>query len=118
MIAILNPIAALLTIAFGAFGLVNPRFTMGALDLTTNGSNMGLSEIRASVGGGFVVFGLYCLISGAASAYLALGVLYIGLTLGRFTSIALDGPPMPKALVFGGIELVLALYLIAANWSQ
>ena len=118
MIAYLNAIAALLTIAFGAFGFLAPRFTLGALDLETTRSNMGLSELRASVGGGFVVLGLYCLVTGSASAYLAMGVLYAGLTLGRFVSIALDSPPLKKAAIYGGIELILAAYLIAANWQS
>ena len=58
MIDILNIIAAVLTIAFGLFGFVAPRYTASALDLAPTNSTMGLSEMRASVGGLFVVAGL------------------------------------------------------------
>jgi len=115
MIAILNAVAAILTIAFGAFGFLAPKYTLGALDLAPTGSNMGLSEIRASVGGAFIATGLYCLLTGSTAAYFFLGVVYIGLTAGRFLSILLDTPPLQKAMVFGGIELILAVYLIMAN---
>ncbi len=115
MIATLNTIAALLTIGFGAFGFLAPRFTLGALDLQTTGSTMGLSEMRASVGGLFVVFGAYALIFPTREAFFFLGIVYLGAALGRFLSLALDQPPFAKVLVFGGIELALAALLIVIN---
>ena len=115
MIDTLNIIAALMTIAFGAFGFLAPRHTAKALDLTTNGSTMGLSELRASVGGLFVVMAIACIILNDPMAYATMGFAYAGATLGRFVSIVLDKPPIAKALVFGGIEAALALWLIAAN---
>ena len=57
MIDVLNVIAALLTIGFGLFGFLAPRYTASALDLAPTDSAMGLSEMRASVGGLFVVAG-------------------------------------------------------------
>ena len=51
MLQFLNTLAAALTVAFGLFGFLAPRYTAAALDLRTGASTMGLSELRASVGG-------------------------------------------------------------------
>lgn len=115
MIDILNIVAAILTIAFGGFGFLAPKFTAGVLDLAPTGSNMGLSEMRASVGGLFVVLGLACLWIGSPMAYAMMGFAYAGAAAGRGLSLVLDQPPMPKALVYFAIEAVLALWLIFAN---
>ena len=112
---VLNLAIALLTIAFGCFGLIAPRYTAGALDLKPTTSTMGLSELRASVGGLFVALGLFCLITGAPEAYVMLGVAYVGAGLGRLVSIVIDKPPMPKALICFGFEAVPAALLIALN---
>ncbi len=115
MIDILNILAALLTIAFGAFGFVAPRYTLGALDLETTGSTMGLSEMRASVGGLFVAFGGVLLIWPHPMLFVGLGIAYAGAATGRFVSALLDAPPIRKLLIFGGIEAGLAAWLLAAN---
>lgn len=115
MIDALNVLAALLTIGFGGFGFVAPRFTAGALDLVPTGSTMGLSEMRASVGGLFVVMALACLVWGAPQAYAMMGFAYAGAALGRGVSLVLDKPPFAKALTYFLIEAVLAVWLIAAN---
>ena len=78
MIDALNVVAALLTIGFGGFGFIAPRFTAGALDLVPTGSTMGLSEMRASVGGLFVVMALACLVWGVPQAYAMMGFAYAG----------------------------------------
>ncbi|WP_109311559.1 DUF4345 family protein [Ruegeria sp. AU67] len=118
MTTALNVIAALMTIGFGLFGFLAPSFTLGALDLSTTNSNMGLSEMRASVGGLFVVTGVAVLFLNNPMAYAMLGVVYAGAALGRFVSVFLDNPPLVKAVTFGGIELVLALWLILANINR
>jgi hypothetical protein len=115
MIDILNMVAVVLTIAFGAFGFLAPKFTAGALDLATSGSNMGLSEMRASVGGLFVASGLACLIIGAPLAYAMLGFAYAGAAAGRAVSLVFDNPPLGKAFMYFAIEAVLAAWLIFAN---
>lgn len=115
MLPILNAIAALLTIGFGLFGFLAPAYTASALDLMTGRSTMGLSEIRASVGGLFVVAGVAVLWLNAPMAYAMLGFCYAGAALGRAVSLALDNPPLGKVLLFGGIEAALALWLILAN---
>lgn len=118
MVMILNVIAALLTIGFGLFGFLAPAWTAASLDLAPTSSTMGLSEMRASVGGLFVVTGIAVLWLNNPMAYAMLGVVYAGATLGRFVSVVMDNPPLVKALIFGGIELVLAVWLIAANINR
>ncbi len=118
MVNTLNIIAALLTIGFGLFGFLAPAYTAAALDLAPTKSNMGLSEMRASVGGLFVVAGLAALWLGTPTAYAMLGFAFAGAALGRAVSLVLDDPPFTKVIVFGGVELALALWLILANLGR
>jgi hypothetical protein len=115
MIDILNISACVLTIGFGAFGFVAPRYTAAALDLKPDASTMGLSEMRASVGGVFVVAGLAAIWLAEPLAFAMLGFAYAGAALGRVLSLILDAPPRGKVLVFGGIEAALAAWLILGN---
>jgi len=115
MIESLNILAAVLTIGFGLFGFVAPRYTAAALDLETGASTMGLSEMRASVGGLFVIAGAAALWLGAPLAYAMIGFAVAGAALGRVLSLVFDAPPLRKVLIFGGIEAALAVWLIAAN---
>ncbi|MCV6586480.1 MAG: DUF4345 family protein [Marinibacterium sp.] len=115
MIDTLNVLAALLTVGFGLFGFLAPRYTAAALDLVPSGSTMGLSELRASVGGLFVVAGIAAIWMGSDAGYAMLGFAYAGATLGRIVSLVMDRPPLRKLAVFAGIEAALALWLIGAN---
>ena len=115
MIDILNVVACVLTVAFGLFGLAAPRYTADALDLSPTKSTMGLSEMRASVGGLFVVAAIAALWISLPMAFVMLGWAYAGAALGRFASLVLDRPPFWRCAIFGGIEAVLAAYLILAN---
>lgn len=115
MLDSLNIIASVLTIAFGLFGFLAPRYTASALDLEPTKSTMGLSEMRASVGGLFVIAGFAALWLSEPLAYAMIGFCFAGAALGRAASLVFDKPPVKKVLVFGGIELALALALIGAN---
>lgn len=115
MIDVLNLVAAVLTIGFGGFGFLAPRYTASALDLAPTHSTMGLSEMRASVGGLFVVMGLAALWMDQPLAYGMIGIAFAGAALGRIVSLAFDGPPVRTVVLFGGIEAALALWLIGAN---
>lgn len=117
MIYALNVVACLLSIAFGLFGFLAPRYTASALDLEPTESTMGLSEMRASVGGLFVVAGAAALWMNTPIAYMMVGFAFVGAALGRVVSLVLDNPPKRKVLIFGGIEAVLAAILIFANAS-
>lgn len=111
----MNTVAALLTIAFGLFGFLAPRYTAGVLDLAPTKTTMGLSEMRASVGGLFVVAGLAALWLGDPLAYAMIGFAFAGAAAGRAISLLLDNPPRRKVLIFGGIEAALAACFIGAN---
>ena len=115
MIETLNVIAALLTIGFGLFGFLAPRYTASALDLTPTTSTMGLSEMRASVGGLFVAMGLFAIWTGLPMAYAMIGVAYVGAAIGRLVSILVDKPPFKKTLLYFSLEAGPAAYLLLAN---
>ena len=115
MVAALNILACILTIIFGLFGFLAPRYTASVLDLAPTSSTMGLSEMRASVGGLFVVAGLAALWIDAPVAYAMVGFAFAGAALGRGVSLILDRPPRGKVLLFGGIEAALAAWLVLAN---
>ncbi len=111
----LNTVATLLTIGFGLFGFLAPRYTASALDLAPTKSTMGLSEMRASVGGLFVVAGLAALYFDHPIAFAMIGFAFVGAALGRVVSLVIDKPPVVKVLIFGGIEAALAVWFICAN---
>lgn len=115
MIDILNIGCAALTIAFGLFGFLAPRYTASALDLQVTTSTMGLSEMRASVGGLFVIAGAGAIWLDDPLAYAMIGFAFAGAALGRGVSLIFDKPPLRKVLVFGGIEAALAACFLIAN---
>ncbi|MFW2543999.1 DUF4345 family protein [Primorskyibacter sp. 2E107] len=115
MTDILNIAIALVTVAFGLFGFLAPRYTARMLDFTPTDSTMGLSELRASAGGLFVAVGLVCLITAAPGAYAMLGVAYVGAACGRLISMIVDKPPQPKATLWFLFEAVPAAWLLYAN---
>ena len=115
MIDVINIFSAVLTIGFGLFGFVAPRYTAAALDLAPTTSTMGLSEMRASVGGLFVVAGLAAIWLSEPVAYAMIGFAFVGAAIGRLVSLVLDDPPRTKVIVFGGIEAALAIWFLWAN---
>ncbi len=115
MTDILNLIAALLTIGFGLFGFLAPRYTASALDLAPKSTTMGLSEMRASVGGLFVAAGAAAIWLNDPLAYAMIGFAFVGAASGRVLSLILDAPPLKKVLIFGGVEAVLAAWFLWAN---
>ncbi|WP_299671587.1 DUF4345 family protein [uncultured Roseobacter sp.] len=115
MVDVLNLSASLLTIGFGLFGFLAPRYTAAALDLAPTESTMGLSEMRASVGGLFVVAGAAALWLDEPLAYAMIGFAFVGAALGRALSLLFDDPPRRKVLIFGGIEAALAAAFLGAN---
>lgn len=115
MIDILNFTACMLTIGFGMFGFVAPRFTADALDLVPSRSSMGLSEMRASVGGAFVNAGIAAIWINMPLAYAMIGFTFLGAVIGRVISCIFDNPPFRKLLIFSGIEAALAAWFLFAN---
>ncbi|MEP0565206.1 MAG: DUF4345 family protein, partial [Paracoccaceae bacterium] len=99
----------------GCFGWLAPRYTMEALDLQTNGSTMGLSELRASAGALFIGLGLGALYFGTPQSYAMVGFAWGGAAVGRVTSILRDEAPTRKTYVFAAIEIAVAALLLAIN---
>lgn len=111
----LNYVGALLSIGFGAFGFLAPRFTAGVLDLETTKTNMGLSEIRASVGCLFVGLGLGALFLGGTTAYAMIGFAWGGAAMGRLVSCLNENRDNRKAWIYFAVEAVVAIVLLAIN---
>jgi len=96
----LNIIFAVVSIGLGSFGWLAPYYTMAAIDLISGPSDMGISEIRASVGCLFVGMGVGALILSSAEAYMMLGFCWVGAAVGRLTSLVLDGQSKKKWIYF------------------
>ncbi|MFN3661901.1 DUF4345 family protein [Yoonia sp.] len=111
---IINIIFVLASIGLGAFGWLAPRYTLETLDLQAGPSNMGPSEIRASAGALFIGMGLGALIIGSPAGYAMLGFCWLGASVGRATSLVLDGQSRKKWTFFG-VEIVVGLGALAIN---
>ncbi|MEJ6401933.1 DUF4345 family protein [Yoonia sp. 2307UL14-13] len=110
----INILFALASIGLGCFGWLAPKYTMEVLDLTAGPSQMGPSEIRASVGALFVGMGIGALILGTSAAYVMLGFCWTGAAVGRLTSVVLDGASRKKWTYFW-VEAAVGLSAIALN---
>lgn len=111
---ILNIVFALISIGFGCFGWLAPKYTMGALNLEGHTDTMGMSEISASAGCLFVGMGLGCLILGSADAYAMLGFCWVGAAVGRLTSCLRDGTSQKKWIYFA-VEAGVGLPALLLN---
>ncbi|MEM8578314.1 MAG: DUF4345 family protein [Pseudomonadota bacterium] len=110
----LNVIIARLSIGFGLFGWLAPRYTMENVDLADGGSTMGQSEVRAVSGALFVVAGAGALLLWTPAAFAMLGFIWAGGALGRVTSLVADGQTRLKWIFFG-TELVVAAVALTLN---
>ncbi len=111
---LLNILFALLSIGLGAISWLNPKYTMGALDLHGTDSTMGMSEVRASVGCLFVGMGVGALIFGTPEAYAMLGFCWLGASVGRLTSLLKDGQSQQK-WVFFAVEAAVGVPAVLFN---
>ena len=111
---IINIIFALASIGLGAFGWLAPRYTMGALDLKTGETTLGISEIRASAGALLVGMGIGAVWLATPPAYLILGFCWTGAAVGRLTSIILDGA-LRKKWGFFFVEAAVGFPAIILN---
>jgi hypothetical protein len=109
-IAILKIIAAIATVATGAFALVKPAAIHGFTGLKAEGAR-GISEIRAIFGGLFIALGIAPFIFGEV-AYLVLGLGYLAIAAARLISIFFDRSKDSSNLISLGIEIVLGVILI------
>ena len=115
MTELINIFLAIASIGLGAIGWLAPRYTMGVLDLSTQGSTMGVSEIRAASGALFIGLGLGALVLGTPTAYAMVGFAWAGAAIGRMTSLALDEAPTRRTWGFAATEIAVAALLLAIN---
>jgi hypothetical protein len=80
----------------GIAGVVSPRSVTTALDLTP-GSNRGITETRAGLGGTYAALGGWALLSRDPTAQKAVGVAWLGAAAVRVASLIVDRPPTDLA---------------------
>jgi uncharacterized membrane protein YidH (DUF202 family) len=113
MIDIVNIVLALISVGFGAFGWLAPKYTMDVVGLDAT-SPMGPSEIRAASGALFIGLGVGALILGTPAAYAMIGFAWGGASIGRLTSLILDGRTRKK-IVFFVVEVAVGLTAVLIN---
>ena len=111
VLEILKIVAAVLTIATGAFALFRPRSITGFIGLEAPGGR-GVTELRSIFGGAFIGLGAYPLIADADVAYRMLGVIYLAIAAARAPAIAIDRSPTQSNLISLAVEIVLGVILI------
>jgi len=111
ILAIIKIILALATIATGFLSLIKPASTTGFTGLTPNGPR-GISEIRAVLGGLFIAVGLAPFILNNISAYIMLGIMYLGIAIVRAFSIVFDKSMEPSNFISLAVEIVFGVVLV------
>jgi hypothetical protein len=80
----------------GIAGVLTPRSVASALDLTA-GSNRGITETRAGLGGTYAALGGWALVSRDPTAQTAVGVTWLGAAAVRLASLVIDRPRTDRA---------------------
>lgn len=107
---ILHVVAALATIAVGAYSMLWPRRVRKFTGLDVE-NGRGITEIRAVLGGFFVGLGLFAIILGG-EAYRLLGATYWVVAAVRGVSMFVDDSVEQSNIVSIGSELALGLMLL------
>jgi hypothetical protein len=108
---ILNNIGCLMTAGLGLMGLIRPNAAAAFTSIQPIGI-LGVSEIRATYGGFFFALGAYALYAQSAAVFVVLGVAWVGASVGRLISVAVDRSYAPKK--FGGVvfEFTIGILLL------
>lgn len=96
----LNFIGAAITLGLGLMGLVWPMAAARLTGLKPEGK-LGMSELRATYGGFFLVLGAYCLVTQEEVAFTLVGLAWLGAAAARLISIFVDRNREAKNL--GGV---------------
>lgn len=110
MLEILKIIAAILTIATGAFSLFSPKSVPGFTGLQPVGGR-GISEIRSILGGLFIALGIVPLVLGG-NTYTMLGWAYLGIGAVRLVSIFIDKASERSNWISLVVEVVFGVILV------
>ena len=110
MLFILKTVICVLTAATGAFSVFFPQSTVSFTGLQPVGGR-GISEIRAVLGGLFVVLGCAPLFL-KGETYRMLGWAYLGIALVRSISIVLDKSSVQSNWISLAVEIVFGIVLV------
>lgn len=111
MVAALQVVAAIGTIAVGVVALFWPKSITGFIGLEPTGPR-GITELRAVLGAFFVALGAAPLILGAPEAYRMLGIAYLAVAVVRTLSMFLDRSIMSSNLISIATEVVFGVILM------
>ena len=111
MIAILQIIAIIATIAIGVFALIAPTKIEGFTGLKAVGGR-GAAEIRAIFGGVFIGMGLAAFLLDKAVAYPMFGIIYLTIGLIRVVTIFLDQSRESSNLISVASELTFGVLFL------
>ena len=104
-------LVALATFFTGIVVMVVPRRMMVLLGLAgAVGTNIGVSEVRATMGGFLVGVGLSCLLMAQPLTYFALGLMFFFAALGRIISFFADGTFNKHCVFFFVVEALGAFF--------
>ncbi|MGH7785489.1 MAG: DUF4345 family protein [Candidatus Binatia bacterium] len=111
--AMLNNVGAAITAGLGVMGLLRPSAAAAFTSMQPQGLT-GVSEVRATYGGFFLVLGTYALYAQAPTAFLIVGLAWLGAAAGRLLSVVIDRSYAATNL--GGVvfETVIGALLLAA----
>lgn len=110
-------VGAMATVALGLFGLLFPR-VMGAQTGLSPKEGMGVMELRAIFGGLWLALGTATLMLRTPEAYLMTGLAFTGVTLGRFSGIAVDRMLPREAWGATVVDGSLSLLLLSGYCMQ
>jgi hypothetical protein len=111
MVNFLKIIAALATIATGLYSLVKPLSVRAFTGLEVAGPR-GITEIRAVLGGFFIVLGAAPLFFKSPDMFLMLGLAYFGVAVTRAVSMVMDKSLVKSNFISLVSEIILGLILV------
>jgi hypothetical protein len=111
MIAILQFIAVIATIAIGVFALVAPTKIEGFAGIKAIGGR-GVAEIRAIFGGVFIGMGVATFLLDKTIAYPMFGIIYLAIGLVRVVTIFLDQSRESSNLISVATELIFGVLFL------
>ena len=111
MIAILQLIAIIATIAIGLLALVAPKRIEGFTGLTATGGR-GVAEFRAIFGGVFIAMGLATFLLDKSVAYPMFGIIYLTIGIIRVTTVFIDKSRESSNLISIASELLFGVLFL------